>query len=115
MPEEGKVYAPFDGTVDTVFETKHAVGLTSRDGVEILIHVGLNTVELNGKFYETHVKEGDTVKAGQLLTSFSMEDIRKAGYDITTPVIVTNSDDYEEVKQEKTGAVKKLDKLLTVK
>ena len=115
VPEEGKVYAPFDGTVDTVFETKHAVGLTSRDGVEILIHVGLNTVELNGKFYETHVKEGDTVKAGQLLTSFSMEDIRKAGYDITTPVIVTNSDDYEEVKQEKTGAVKKLDKLLTVK
>ena len=115
VPEEGKVYAPFDGTVDTVFETKHAVGLTSRDGVEILIHVGLNTVELNGKFYETHVKEGDTVKAGQLLTSFSMEDIRKAGYDITTPVIVTNFDDYEEVKQEKTGAVKKLDKLLTVK
>lgn len=115
VPEEGKVYAPFDGTVDTVFETKHAVGLTSRDGVEILIHVGLNTVELNGKFYETHVKEGDMVKAGQLLTSFSMEDIRKAGYDITTPVIVTNSDDYEEVKQEKTGAVKKLDKLLTVK
>lgn len=115
IPEEGKVYAPFDGKVDTIFETKHAVGLTSSDGVEVLIHVGLNTVELGGKFYEAHVKEGDTVKAGQLLISFSIEDIRKAGYDITTPVIVTNSDDLESVEQEKIGAVEKSDKLLTVR
>lgn len=115
IPEEGKVYAPFDGKVDTVFETKHAVGLTSSDGVEVLIHVGLNTVELGGKFYEAHVKEGDTVKAGQLLISFSIEDIRKAGYDITTPVIVTNSDDLESVEQEKIGAVEKSDKLLMVR
>lgn len=97
IPEKGEVCAPFNGTVETVFETKHAIGLRSDDGVELLIHIGVNTVELEGKYYETHVNEGDRITAGQLLVSFSMEDIRKAGYDITTPVIVTNSDDYQEV------------------
>ena len=92
IPEKGEVCAPFNGTVETVFETKHAIGLCSDDGVELLIHIGVNTVELEGKYYETHVNEGDRITAGQLLVSFSMEDIRKAGYDITTPVIVTNSD-----------------------
>ena len=115
IPEKGEVCAPFDGTVETVFETKHAIGLRSDDGVELLIHIGVNTVELEGKYYETHVNEGDRITAGQLLVSFSMEDIRKAGYDITTPVIVTNSDDYQEVCQEKTGEIRKLEKILTVK
>lgn len=115
IPEKGEVCAPFDGTVETVFETKHAIGLRSDDGVELLIHIGVNTVELEGKYYETHVNEGDRITAGQLLVSFSMEDIRKAGYDITTPVIVTNSDDYQEVWQEKTGEIRKLEKILTVK
>lgn len=115
IPEKGEVCAPFDGTVETVFETKHAIGLCSDDGVELLIHIGVNTVELEGKYYETHVNEGDRITAGQLLVSFSMEDIRKAGYDITTPVIVTNSDDYQEVCQEKTGEIRKLEKILTVK
>lgn len=115
IPEKGEVCAPFNGTVETVFETKHAIGLCSDDGVELLIHIGVNTVELEGKYYETHVNEGDRITAGQLLVSFSMEDIRKAGYDITTPVIVTNSDDYQEVCQEKTGEIRKLEKILTVK
>lgn len=115
IPEKGEVCAPFNGTVETVFETKHAIGLRSDDGVELLIHIGVNTVELEGKYYETHVNEGDRITAGQLLVSFSMEDIRKAGYDITTPVIVTNSDDYQEVCQEKTGEIRKLEKILTVK
>lgn len=115
IPEKGEVCAPFDGTVETVFETKHAIGLRSDDGVELLIHIGVNTVELEGKYYETHVNEGDRITAGQLLVSFSMENIRKAGYDITTPVIVTNSDDYQEVCQEKTGEIRKLEKILTVK
>lgn len=114
VPQEGKVYAPFNGTVETVFDTKHAVGVTSDDGVEILIHIGINTVELDGKFYTAHVNEGDKVKAGQLLISFDAEEIQKAGYDITTPVIVTNTDDYESVNMEKTGAVQVLDKVLTV-
>lgn len=115
VPAEGTVYAPFDGVVETVFDTRHAVGLTSTDGVEILIHVGLNTVELGGKFYETHVAAGQEVKAGQPLVSFQIEEIQKAGYDITTPVIVTNSDNYEEVTMESGGAVQVLDKVLTVK
>lgn len=115
IPEEGEVYAPFDGTVETIFETKHAIGLTSKDGVEVLIHIGLNTVELGGKFYELHVEAGQEVKAGQPLISFRMEEIKKAGYDITTPVIVTNSFDYEEVKTESNGTVKVLEKVLTVK
>lgn len=115
VPEEGEVYAPFDGTVETIFETKHAIGLTSKDGVEVLIHIGLNTVELGGKFYELHVEAGQEVKAGQPLVSFQMEEIKKAGYDITTPVIVTNSFDYEEVKTESNGTVKVLEKVLTVK
>ena len=115
IPEKGEVCAPFNGTVETVFETKHAIGLCSDDGVELLIHIGVNTVEQEGKYYETHVNEGDRITAGQLLVSFSMEDIRKAGYDITTPVIVTNSDDYQEVCQEKTGEIRKLEKILTVK
>lgn len=115
VPEEGEVYAPFDGTVETIFETKHAIGLTSKDGVEVLIHIGLNTVELGGKFYELHVEAGQEVKAGQPLVSFRMEEIKKAGYDITTPVIVTNSFDYEEVKTESNGTVKVLEKVLTVK
>lgn len=115
IPEEGEVYAPFDGTVETIFETKHAIGLTSKDGVEVLIHIGLNTVELGGKFYQLHVEAGQEVKAGQPLVSFRMEEIKKAGYDITTPIIVTNSFDYEEVKTESNGTVKVLEKVLTVK
>lgn len=115
IPEEGEVYAPFDGTVETIFETKHAIGLTSKDGVEVLIHIGLNTVELGGKFYQLHVEAGQEVKAGQPLVSFQMEEIKKAGYDITTPVIVTNSFDYEEVKTESNGTVKVLEKVFTVK
>lgn len=114
VPQEGRVYAPFNGTIETVFDTKHAVGITSEDGVEILIHIGINTVELEGKFYTAHVNEGDKVKAGQLLISFDAEEIQKAGYDITTPVIVTNTDDYESVNMEKTGAVQVMDKVLTV-
>lgn len=114
IPKEGKVYAPCDGKVETVFDTKHAIGLTSEDGVELLIHVGINTVELGGKYYETHVEEGNQVKAGDLLISFEPEKIKKAGFDITTPLIVTNSDDYEEIKTETTGNVKVLDKVLVV-
>lgn len=115
IPEEGVVYAPFDGTVETVFDTRHAIGLTSREGIELLIHIGINTVELAGRFYEAHVGEGDSVKAGQKLVSFDMEGIRNAGYELTTPVIVTNTDDYEDVSMETEGSVQVLDKVLTVK
>ena len=102
-PAEGKVYAPFDGEITTLFDTKHAVGLSNEDGLEILIHVGINTVELDGKGYTAHVAEGDKVSCGDLLLTVDLDDIKKAGYDTTTPVIVTNSDDYSEVNVLKTG------------
>lgn len=114
IPEEGRVYAPFNGTVEMVFDTRHAVALTSQDGAELLIHIGINTVELGGRHYEAHVNAGDTVKAGQLLITFDAEAIKGEGYDITTPVIVTNSDDYKEIKMEKTGSVKGMEKVLTL-
>lgn len=114
IPEEGVVTAPFDGKVETLFETKHAIGLTSLDGLEILIHVGLNTVELNGQYFEAHVAEGDSIKKGQKLLTFQMDAIKAAGYDITTPVVVTNADDYKSVEQD-AEKVTAGQQLLTVK
>lgn len=97
VPETGKVVAPFNGKVTTLFETKHAVGVTSDSGIEVLIHVGLNTVALEGKYFTALVKEGDTVRRGQTLLTFDQKAIAEAGYDTTTPVIVTNADDYAAV------------------
>lgn len=90
-PEEGRICAPADSQVTMIFPTKHALGL-SCGGTELLIHVGLNTVELNGKYFTLHVKEGDQVKKGDLLLEFDMEQIQKEGYLLTTPVLVTNPD-----------------------
>ena len=96
-PAEGKVYAPFDGTVAMVFDTKHAVSLVSDKGTEVLIHVGLDTVMLKGEHYTAHVESGASVKIGDLLLVFDMEAIAAAGYDTVTPVVVCNADDYKDV------------------
>ncbi|MHC1681482.1 MAG: beta-glucoside-specific PTS transporter subunit IIABC [Clostridiaceae bacterium] len=96
-PSEGKVVAPFDGTIMTLFPSKHAIGIISDDGVEVLIHIGLDTVKLDGKYFEAHVKQGDKVKKGQLLISFDLEILRKEGYVTQTPIIVTNTQEYSEV------------------
>ncbi len=104
IPADGKVYAPFDGQVSLVFDTKHAIALTSSTGAEVLIHIGINTVELGGKFYTCFVSDQENVKAGQLIAQFDMEGIKNAGYNLTTPVIVSNTDDYKEIIVEKTGA-----------
>lgn len=114
IPAKGEVVAPCDATVETVFDTKHAVGLSTESGMELLIHIGINTVELGGKYYTTHVKDGDHVKKGQLLVSFDMDKIKEAGYDVTTPLIVTNSDDYKDVKVLREGAVTSADKVLEI-
>ncbi len=98
VPAEGRVFAPCDGEITTFFPTGHAIGISSVNGAEILIHIGLDTVKLNGKGFTPKKNQGDTVKKGDLLLEFDMEYIKKAGYDITTPVIVTNTDDYSEVK-----------------
>ena len=115
IPKKGEVTAPCDAVVETVFATRHAIGLKADNGVEILIHVGINTVELDGKFYTSHVKEGDRVKTGQVMLTFDMEKIKEAGYDVTTPMIVTNSDDYQEIRILKTGNVTKQDAVLEIK
>ena len=96
-PTEGKVYAPFDGEVALVFDTKHAVSLVSEKGTEVLIHVGLDTVMLKGEHYTTHVEAGAAVKKGDLLLEFDMEAIKAAGYDTITPVVICNADDYKDV------------------
>lgn len=115
IPKKGEVTAPCDAVVETVFATRHAIGLKADHGVEILIHVGINTVELGGKFYTSHVKEGDRVKTGQVMLTFDMEKIKEAGYDVTTPMIITNSDDYQEIRILKTGNVTKQDAVLEIK
>lgn len=97
LPTIGEVRAPFNGTINAVFPTKHAIGMTSEDGVEVMIHVGLDTVELDGKGFTTHVKNNDVVKADDLLLTFDIEAIKQAGYDIVTPVIITNSDEYVDI------------------
>lgn len=115
IPKKGEVTAPCDAVVETVFATRHAIGLKADHGVEILIHVGINTVELGGKFYTSHVTEGDRVRSGQVMLTFDMEKIKEAGYDVTTPMIVTNSDDYQEIRILKTGNVTKQDAVLEIK
>ena len=110
IPAKGEVVAPFDGQISMFFDTKHAIGLVSDEGVEILIHVGVNTVELNGKHFTPLKQSGDKVKAGDRLLEFDMEAIKAAGYDLTTAVLVPAPN---HVKLVKTGEVKQLDKILT--
>ena len=115
IPSKGEVKAPCDATVSTIFDTKHAIGLATESGLELLIHIGVDTVELGGKFYTAHVKDGDEVKKGQTLITFDMDAIKAAGYDVTTPLIVTNTDDYEEVKMLAEGTVNNGSEVLEVK
>ena len=98
-PSDTKVYAPFDGTVAMVFDTKHAVSLVSEKGAEVLIHVGLDTVSLKGEHFTTHVENGATVKKGDLLLEFDKEAIAAAGFDTIIPIVICNTDDYKEIKR----------------
>lgn len=96
-PSEGRICAPADGEISLLFDTLHAVSMTTTDGVEILVHVGLDTVALKGEHFTAHVKTGDTVKKGDLLLEVDFEQIKAAGYDTITPVIICNTDDYASV------------------
>lgn len=96
-PSDTTVYAPFNGEVKVVFPTKHAIGLQSDEGIELMIHVGLDTVELDGKYFETFVEENQQVKAGDKLLTFDMEKIMAEGYEMVTPIVVTNSDQYDHI------------------
>ena len=115
QPSVGRVVAPFDGTVEMMFDTKHAVAVASDSGVEVLIHVGIDTVKLNGKGYTPHVSSGDIVKKGDLLLEFDIDTIQNEGYKVTTPVIISNTEDYKEVRAIKTsGPVKPGDPVIEV-
>lgn len=92
VPIKGELYAPVDGRIESVFEAKHAVSMVTAQGAELLMHIGMDTVKLEGKYFEPQVQNGDTVKKGQLLMKFDLDVIKAAGYDVTTPVVVTNGD-----------------------
>ena len=114
QPSENRVYAPCDCTVLTVFGTKHAIGLSLENGIELLIHIGLDTVQLNGAPFDIHVKEGDELKKGDLIAVFDEKAIQEAGYRTVTPVIVTNTDQYRKSELIKSGPVKAGDEVLSV-
>ena len=114
VPKEGKVVAPFDGTVMTLFPTKHAIGIVSDNGCELLIHIGLNTVQLDGKYFESFVKQGDKIKKGQILVTFDIEKISKEGYCLETPVVVTNYSDYVDIVEKTQKTINNSQELITV-
>ena len=114
-PSEGKLYAPCDGKIDSVFDTKHAVNMVSEDGVEILLHIGIDTVKLGGQYFEAHVSDGQEVKKGDLLISFDMDKIKAAGYKVTTPIIIGNTDDYASVEPAAENSISAGDIILKIK
>ena len=114
IPTVGKVVAPIDGTIGMVFDTKHAISMTSKSGIEILIHVGLDTVTLNGEPFTAYVEAGQNVKAGDLMLEFDIEAIKAAGLETITPVVICNTDDYKDVVANVDKDVKTLDEVLTI-
>jgi len=111
-PTNGEVVASFNGTIESLFQTKHAIGLRSEQGLELLIHIGLDTVNLEGKYFEAHVEQGQAVKQGDLLITFDIDKIKDAGYPTVTPVIVTNSSDYQDILSNDQAAQAKQDEWL---
>ena len=114
-PSDGELVAPADGEISSIFETHHAVGMTTADGAELLMHIGIDTVKLGGKHFTYLVNDGDKVKKGQPLIRFELEAIKAEGYPVTTPVIVCNTDDYAAVEAKAGGTVKQGDALLELK
>lgn len=115
VPEDGKLLSPFNGTIANAFRTGHAIGIVSDGGTEILVHIGMDTVKLKGQHFKTHISEGDRVTKGQLLVEFDIGAIKALGYDMTTPIIVTNTAEYSDVKVLGNNRVYTGDSLLEVK
>lgn len=115
LPSEGRLVSPVNGTILNVFPTLHAIGIQSDDGLEILIHLGFDTVELEGKYFKSNISEGDKVSVGDLLIEFQIEEIKNAGYDITTPIVVTNSDQYETIEAMPEENIRAGEKLIIIK
>ncbi|SNZ17162.1 PTS system beta-glucoside-specific IIA component, Glc family /PTS system beta-glucoside-specific IIB component, Glc family /PTS system beta-glucoside-specific IIC component, Glc family [Terribacillus aidingensis] len=114
IPTEGKLYAPAAGEVSALFPTKHAIGITTDNGAEILIHIGMDTVQLDGKYFDAFVKQGERVEKGQLLIEFDLEQIQRAGYDVATPVLVTDVKDYNMIAATEEKQIKLGEPLLTL-
>ena len=114
-PSAGRVVSPVNGKVTQMFETGHAVTLESEDGIEILIHVGLDTVSLKGEHYTIHAHTGDKVKAGDLLMEFNKDNIERAGFETITPVIICNSDDFKSIEMSDEHFVRELDRLMDIR
>lgn len=115
VPSEGKLFSPADGIISVVFPTGHAIAITSDDGAEILMHIGFDTVGLNGRHFNIYAIQGEKVKKGELLVEFDLVNIKKEGFDVTTPIVVTNSDSYFEVNSINTGFVKQGYEILSLK
>ena len=112
-PKVGEVVAPFDGTVSMIFPTKHAIGLISDNGLEVLIHVGMDTVQLDGKYFESFVSQNQPVKRGDLLIKFDIEGIKNAGYSTQVPIIITNTQDYSEIELTEKKTIKQNELMVT--
>jgi len=114
IPDKGRVVSPVNGKIASLFKTKHAIGIVSEEGTEILIHIGIDTVKLEGKYFKALVQNGDTVKVGDILVEFDMEAIKAEGYDIITPVIITNTDKYLDIFPKDIQQVKEGENILTI-
>lgn len=114
-PSEGKLFAPCDGVIGTVFDTKHAVNMVADGGAEILMHIGIDTVKLGGKYFDAHVSDGQQVKRGQLLISFDIEKIRSEGYKLTTPMVICNSSEYSEISVTSHGRISAESKMIELR
>ena len=113
-PDKGQLYAPCDGKIESIFDTKHAVSMISKDGVEILMHIGIDTVKLGGKYFEIHVSTGQEVHKGDLLVSFDMEAIKEAGFKLTTPLIICNMEDIGQITAVAEGKINYGDRLIHI-
>lgn len=113
-PAKGRVVAPVNAEVALMFDTKHAVSLVTEDGAEILIHVGLDTVQLKGEHFKSFVNAGDKVKSGQVLIEFDIEKIEEAGYSTVCPIVICNTGEFAKVEGTKTGSVKELDGIIKI-
>ena len=114
QPSEGRIVAPANGTVDMMFDTGHAVSMTTAEGAELLIHVGIDTVNLKGEHYTAKCKSGDTVRKGDTLIEVDLDAIKAAGYEVVTPIIVCNPDVFASVKTEGADGIQAGDTLLTL-
>lgn len=115
QPTGNRVVAPVSGTINSIFETGHALTIVSDSGVELIIHIGLDTVQLKGQFFKIHAKSGDTIKPGDLLVEFDKDEIINAGYDVITPVIICNSAIFSDIQTFTGKEVKEQDEIIKLK